>query len=311
MRQAFRPTRRRVVLGVILLLALLAAYPLTLATTAWNHLARVVALPATGLAATPGTNFLVVGSDGRTGLTAAQRQRLHTGLAVGQRTDTIMLLHVPTSGTPTLISLPRDSYVPIPGHSKNKINAAYAFGGATLLLGTVEGATGVHIDGYVETGMLGFADLVDAVGGVNICVKRAMNDQKSGLHVKQGCQDFDGTTALAYARDRYSDPLGDLGRVQRQRQVMSAIATKALAPSTLANPFAAFSAAAAGGKALAVDNDLSPALLAKFVLAMRDVAGGKGTSTTVPIATAALSTPAGLAVKWDTAKARALFASLA
>jgi anionic cell wall polymer biosynthesis LytR-Cps2A-Psr (LCP) family protein len=137
-----------------------------------------------------------------------------------------------------------------------------------------------------------------------------MNDQKSGLNVKKGCQNVDGPTALAYARARYSDPLGDLGRVQRQRQVMGAIAAKTLSPTTVLNPFLAFPGASAGGAALTVDQGMNPALLARFVLAMKSVAGGSGTSTTVPIATAALRTPNGLAVKWDTAKARALFASL-
>jgi LCP family protein required for cell wall assembly len=291
-------------------LVLVVAYPLLLAGTAWNQLNRVNALPASSTAGAGGTTFLVIGSDGRKGLTSADRQRLHTGTALGQRTDTIMMLHVPSSGNPTLISIPRDSYVSIPGHNKNKINAAFAFGGASLLVSTLEGATGVHIDGYIETGFVGFSDLVDALGGVNVCAKRAMNDQKAGLHIAKGCQNLDGPTALGYARARYSDPLGDLGRVQRQRQVMGAIAAKALAPTTVINPFLALPGASAGGAALTVDQGMSPGLLIRFVLAMKSVAGGNGTSTTVPIATAALRTPAGLAVKWDTAKARALFASL-
>ena len=104
-----------------------------------------------------------------------------------------MLLHVPDGGGPTvLVSIPRDSYVAIPGHGKNKINAAYAFGGPPLLVRTVEQATGLHVDSYVETGLGGYAQLVDALGGIDVCVKRALKDPKAHINVKAGCQTFDG-----------------------------------------------------------------------------------------------------------------------
>ena len=133
----------------------LLAYPLGLFAVAWTSLHRVDALGGSGrIADTPGRTFLVVGSDSRAALTPAERRRLGTGSTAGSRTDTIMLLHVPSDGGPTvLVSVPRDSYVPIPGHGSNKINAAYAFGGPQLLVRTVEQATGVHIDEYVETGL--------------------------------------------------------------------------------------------------------------------------------------------------------------
>ena len=170
-----------------------------------------------------------------------------------------MLLHVPDGGGPTvLVSIPRDSYVSIPGHGKNKINAAYAFGGPQLLVRTVEQATGLHVDSYVETGLGGYAQLVDAVGGIDVCVKRAIKDAKAHIDVKAGCQTFDGATALGYARARYSDPRGDLGRVERQRQVLAAIAGKTLSPSVVALPWRAFPAASAGAGALTVDRDMSP-----------------------------------------------------
>jgi LCP family protein required for cell wall assembly len=209
-----------------------------------------------------------------------------------------------------LVSLPRDSYVPIPGHGMNKINAAYAFGGAQLLVRTVEQATGLHVDSYVETGLGGYADLVDAVGGVEVCVKTAINDAKAHIDVPKGCQTFDGKTALGYARARYSDPKGDLGRVERQRQVLAAIAGKTLSPSVVVVPWRAFPAAAAGGGALTVDSGTSPVGLAQFVLAMRSVAGGGGRSLTVPVARTDLQTPDGVAVQWNTAQAKALFAAI-
>ncbi|HEX3004425.1 MAG TPA: LCP family protein, partial [Angustibacter sp.] len=147
--------RRRFPVKTVVLLVVLAiiAYPLALLAVAWTHLGRVDALPA-DTSATPGRTYLVVGSDSRKGLTKEQARALHTGGGdVGQRTDTIMLLHVPAGGGPTVImSIPRDSYVAIPGHGHNKINAAFAFGGPKLLAQTIEDATGVQIDDYAEIG---------------------------------------------------------------------------------------------------------------------------------------------------------------
>ncbi len=293
------------------LVLLLVVYPLALFVVAWSGLHRVAALPAGGPAATPGRTFLVVGSDSRADLTAAQRRALHTGAAGGQRTDTIMLLHVPDGGGPTvLVSIPRDSYVSIPGHGKNKINAAYAFGGPQLLVRTVEQATGLRVDSYVETGLGGYAQLVDAVGGIDVCVKRPIKDAKAHIDLKAGCQTFDGATALGYARARYSDPRGDLGRVERQRQVLAAIAGKTLSPSVLALPWRSFPAASTGAGALTVDEGMSPTGLLAFVQAMRAVAGGGGLSLTVPVANTALQTSAGEAVSWNTDQANTLFSAL-
>ncbi|HET9655041.1 MAG TPA: LCP family protein [Kineosporiaceae bacterium] len=293
--------------------AVLVVYPLALFAIAWNHLGKVAAMPSGARPAqTPGTTYLVVGSDSRAALTPQERARLGTGQVAGGRTDTLMLLHVPAGGGPTvLVSVPRDSYVSIPGHGKNKINAAYAFGGPQLLVQTVEQATGIRVDAYVETGLLGYADLVDAVGGVTVCVKSPIKDAKAHLDVPAGCQVFDGKAALGYARARYSDPRGDLGRVERQRQVLAAIAGRTLSPSVVLLPWRAFPAASAGGSALTVDDSIGPTDLVGFVLAMRDVAGGGGLSLTVPISNPNLTTPAGSAVQWDATRSRALFADLA
>jgi LCP family protein required for cell wall assembly len=302
-------SRRLLVAGVILLL--LIGYPLLVGVTAVTSLTRVAAFPSSGRPAeTPGRTYLVVGSDSRQDLTRAERDRLGTGQVAGQRTDTIMLLHIPAGGGPTvLVSVPRDSYVPIPGHGKNKINAAYALGGPQLLVQTVEQVTGLHVDDYVETGLGGYANLVDAIGGVRICVKRTMNDPKAHIDLKPGCQQMDGKTALGYARARYSDPRGDLGRVERQREVLAAIGSKTLSPSVLALPWRALPAARAGGRALTIDDGTSPLAVARFVLAMRNVSGGNGVSLTVPIS-GNLTTPAGDALQWNRPQALALFAAL-
>ena len=308
-RPARPPRRGRRTWLIALLVAVLIGYPLLLFTLAWTSLHKVDALGgADRVADTPGRTYLVVGSDSRADLSPAERRRLGTGGTTGQRTDTIMLLHVSASGGPSvLVSIPRDSYVPIPGHGRNKINAAYAFGGPQLLVRTVEGVSGVHIDGYVETGLGGYADLVDAIGGVRICAPRAMKDHDAHLDIAAGCQRMDGATALGYARARKSDPRGDLGRVERQRQVLAAIAGKTLSPAVLALPWRSIPAARAGGGALTVDQGTSPFDLSRFVLAMRAVAGGRDLSLTVPISNPNLATPAGDAVQWDRAKALRLF----
>lgn len=295
---------------------MLIGYPILLGITAWTSLNKIDALaPAHKIADTadtPGRTFLVVGSDSRADLSAAERKKLGTGSAAGQRTDTIMLLHVPSGGGPTvLISVPRDSYVPIPGHGRNKINSAYALGGAPLLVRTLEQATGVRIDEYVETGLGGFASIVDAIGGVRLCPVRNMKDKDAHINLKKGCQQMDGKTALGYARARHSDPRGDLGRVERQRETLAAIASKTLSPGTLIQPWRAFPAAKAGGGALTVDKGTSMIGLTKFVLAMRAVSGGNGLSLTVPISNPDFRTPSGAsAVQWDRTAALELFKDL-
>jgi LCP family protein required for cell wall assembly len=222
-----------------------------------------------------------------------------------------MLLHVPAGGGPTvLVSVPRDSYVSSPGRGKNKINAAYSVGGPALLVRTLEQATGIRIDEYVETGLGGFANIVDAVGGVRLCPKRNMNDKDAHINLKKGCQKMDGKTALGYARARHSDPRGDLGRVERQRETLAAIASKTLSPGTLLQPWRSFPAAKAGGGALTMDEGTSPLALTRFVLAMRAVSGGNGLSLTVPISNPDLRTDHGSAVQWDRAQALVLFRAL-
>ncbi|GII44506.1 hypothetical protein Psi02_09300 [Planotetraspora silvatica] len=257
-------------------------------------------------AATPGEDWLLVGSDSRAGLSAEQRKKLATGKAVGKRTDTMMLLHIPDSGQPTLVSLPRDSYVPIAGHGSDKLNAAYAFGGPKLLTKTVEQVTGIRIDHYMEIGFGGFVGIVDAVGGVNICVKQNIKDKKAGINLKKGCQDMDGGTALGFVRTRKTGAIPDFDRTQRQRQFFSAVVQKAASPGTLLNPFTSVPLALSAADSVAVDPDTGLFNLLSVGLAMK----GGPVTTAVPIGS--LPTINGAAVvKWDTAKAVRLFDALA
>jgi LCP family protein required for cell wall assembly len=292
------------------LLLVLVVYPVSVLAVAWLSLNRVDAV-GESTPGTPGRTYLVVGSDSREGLTAEQRNKLRTGKVGGGRTDTILLLHVPAGRGPSvLMSVPRDSYVDIPGHSKNKINAAYAFGGPRLLADTLEKATGVQIDDYVEIGLGGFAGMVDAIGGVQICPTFDMKDRDAGLDVRKGCQQADGATALGYARARHSDPRGDLGRVERQRELMAAIVTKATRPTTLVNPLRTYPLARRGAGALTVDDDTGPFALLRFLLGMRSTAGDKGVSLTVPVAGTGSRPGAGSVVLWDDDQAQRVFDAL-
>jgi LCP family protein required for cell wall assembly len=240
-----------------LLLVLWLVYLIAVPFFAWSKVSHVDAFPAGHRPAdTPGTNYLIVGSDSRKGLTPEQRKQLHTGNDAGQRTDTIMLLHV-GAGPDLLMSIPRDTSVPIPGHGTTKINAAFAYGGAPLLVRTVEDLTKIHIDHYVEIGFGGFVNVVDAVGGITICPTHAMNDKLANLHVEKGCQHADGRLALAYARSRHADPkLGDIARGGQQREVVNAVGHKALSPWTFLNPFRYWNLNMSAADSLTVDQDM-------------------------------------------------------
>ncbi len=252
----FRPRFRFRYLWI--LLALWLVYLVAVPFFAWSKVSKIDAFPSGSRPADQsGTNYLIVGSDSRKGLTAAQRKKLHTGNAAGQRTDTIMLLHT-GSGPSLLMSIPRDSNVPIPGHGTSKINAAFAWGGPKLLVKTVEQNTGIHVDHYVEIGFGGLVNVVDAVGGVTICPTHTMNDKLANLHVKKGCQHADGTVALAYARSRHADPqLGDIARGGQQREVIAAIGHKAFSPWTFLNPFRYWHLNMSAADSVQVDQDLS------------------------------------------------------
>ncbi|GGM50333.1 LytTR family transcriptional regulator [Longimycelium tulufanense] len=309
-RGPYRPRRKRRVgrvIGVLFLVLLVAL------VGGWIYLdtslQRVSALgdDANRPAAGKGTNWLLVGSDSREGLSAADRAKLATGDAEGRRTDTMMLLHIPSgSGPATLVSLPRDSFVPIPGNDRNKLNASYAFGGPKLLVQTVENVTGLRIDHYAEIGFGGFRDMVDAVGGVEMCPKEAINDPKAGLNLQPGCQKLNGAQALGYVRTR-ATPRADLDRVERQRELLSALMAKAGSAGTIFNPFRSIPLMASAPDALTVDDGDHLHNLALMGWAM----SGDLVTTTVPIGSMGNQGPVGSVVNWDRAKASRLFEALA
>jgi LCP family protein required for cell wall assembly len=257
---------------------------------------------------TPGTNWLIVGSDSREGLTKEDRRRLRTGSAQGKRTDSIMLLHYGDGGT-TLLSIPRDSYVPIPGKGSNKINAAYAIGGPELLVRTVEQATGIRVDHFAEIGFGGFVGVVDAVGGVDICVDEPIKDPKAGLDLEAGCQELDGGQALGYVRTRkYAN--GDLERIKNQRKFFAALIDRATSPGTLLNPFRSVPLAWNSTGNFTVDEGDSLYDLARMMWAMRSLSGGEGKTLSVPFGGFGSSAAAGSYVVWHKEKSEKLFAAL-
>ena len=303
-----------------IVLAYLGFY-LVLGFHAAASLDKIPASSNVALADTAGTNWLLVGSDSREGLTKAERKELHTGKDEGsQRTDTIMVIHIDDSGKPTLVSLPRDSYITIPAHialdgssvedRKNKINTAYGKGGAPLLVETVERNTGLHIDHYMEVGFKGIRDITDAVGGVNMCVPADVTDENSGLNLLAGCQELDGKNALAYVRMRYADPKGDLGRIERQQQYLSSVMKKVATPAVLLNPISMWKLVDAGTGSVNVGDGDSVTDISSLARAMRALSNGNGTLTTVPVSETDANTAAGSSVIWDDAAARELFVSL-
>jgi LCP family protein required for cell wall assembly len=276
-----------------------------------SSLNRVAALtdysgrPAQGA----GTNWLIVGSDSRQGLTDAQAAQLHTGDASsvsGGRTDSIMVVHLPDNSTkPTMVSLLRDSRVSIPGHGKNKINAAYAFGGAPLLVRTVEEATGLRIDHYAEIGLGGFASVVDDVGGVTMCLPQADKDAYAGIDLPAGCQKLNGANALGYVRSRHAFATSDYARTDHQRQFLGALASTIASPGTLLNPFDVFPMIFDLPKALTLDNGDHLQNLIGLGWSLRGISSGGVVTTAVPI-----SGSSGSDLIWSSTKAPELFHDL-
>ena len=260
-------------------------------------------------AVSAGTNWLIAGSDSRQGLTRRQERKLATGPlsdAEGERSDTILILHIPSGGgKPVLVSIPRDSYVPIPGHGESKINAAFDLGGPKLLAETIQQVTGLYINHYMGIGFGGFVSVVNAVGGVRMCLPGPMVDPKAGLNLKAGCQTLNGDQALGYVRTR-NFALSDLQREQDQRLFIKALLSKMTSPSVLLNPFAIIPAATGSANTLTVSQGTSVYDLMHVAFALRNPE-----TTTVPLANLDFQTPNdGVAVQWDQSRALKMFNDL-
>jgi LCP family protein required for cell wall assembly len=244
-------------------------------------------------------NYLVVGSDTREGLTKQQMRELRVGstaTAAGGRSDTMLIIHLSKSRDRAyIISLPRDSLVVIPSHvsssdkktiipdRQGKLNSAFSYGGAPLLIETVERATLIKIDHYVEVSFAGFAGIVDALGGIEVCTKVDIDDPKSHLVLSAGVHTLDGIEALKYVRTRDFDGRGDIGRMQRQQQFMSAVLNKATSSGTLLNPFKVKNFINASLASVKLDSGLAPDDLLTLAKQLKNLSSGNVRTLTVPL----------------------------
>jgi LCP family protein required for cell wall assembly len=273
---------------------------------------------------TSAMNLLLVGSDNRAGLTKAQIRELWVGgteVAAGSRSDTMLLVHISKArDSAVVISLPRDSLVTIPEHvsssdstkivpaRQNKLNAAFSFGGAPLLIETLEGETGLRIDHYIEINFLGFKNIIDALGGIDVCVKKDIDDSKSNLQLSAGLQTLDGIQALKYVRTRHFDGLGDIGRMKRQQEFMSAVLRKATSTGTLLNPIKLVNFFNAAIKTVTTDNEFDKNDLLTLGKQLKNLSADKVRTLTVPLSTAnGRAAGVGSVVIWDKVLAPDLF----
>jgi LCP family protein required for cell wall assembly len=260
-------------------------------------------------------NYLVVGSDSREGLTRAQTRKLKVGttaVAAGGRSDTMFLIHISKSrDSAFIISLPRDTLVQVPAHISQdgttdiperpgKLNASFAFGGAPLLIQTIEKMTNLKIDHYVEINFAGFTGVVDALGGVEVCSKVPINDPKSHLILSAGTHTLDGLEALKYVRTRDFDGRGDIGRMERQQQFISAVLRKATSTGVLLNPIKLANFYNATISTVKMDEGLDKNDLLTLAKQMRNLSSGNIRTLTVPIANPNGRHPeVGSVVIWD------------
>ena len=256
-----RKRRHPILTTLCLILVLVLAWGAFLMWDANTNMGRVSAL--SGAADTPGTTYLLAGSDSRAD------GAVQDGFNESERADSIMLVNVAPNGQKVALYIPRDTYAEIPGVGWDKINASYAYGGPQLLVETVEKLTGLTVDHFVQIGMGAVPDMVDAVGGVELCYDNDADDQYSGLKWSAGCHTVDGKTALQFSRMRYQDPEGDIGRTKRQRQVISKVISAAASPSTLVNPAKTLRVERAGSKSFTIDEDSSVVTVASLVWALR------------------------------------------
>lgn len=285
-----RSRGRKVLIGVlvaVLVLILAAAAALyALTESIGNNVTRLpdsfAGIPEdTRPAATAATTFLLVGTDSRSDEPTTGTDAAAGADAGSQRSDVIMLARVAEDGsTASVTSLPRDSWVDIPGRGKNKINAAYAFGGAPLLIQTVENLTGVRVDHFGVIDFAGFQAMVDSVGGIDVRVARATSN--IGVDFHEGLNHLDGAQALAYVRQRYDLPAGDLDRAKRQQNAIKALLTKA--SGSMSDPVGLYDLVDTTSKTVSVDDTLSNGGLRDLALQWRNLRASGVTFTNAPVA---------------------------
>ena len=259
---------------------------------------RTDAIPTSGNDGTAeAMNLLLVGNDSRASLTEEQLAEFNAGVDSGSNTDTMILVHVPSDGSEaSFVSFPRDSYVKIPGHGWDKLNAAYAYGyagtpkgapererqagGARLLVQTISQLTGLQIDHYAEVDLLGFFDLTSVVGGVEVNLCEPVDDRRwSGAVFPAGVQTISGADALRFVRQRHGLPRGDFDRIVRQQVFIAGVLRKMLSEDVLLDLGKQRELVTAASKSLTVDRDLN---LLQLAQQMQSITAGKIEFQTVP-----------------------------
>ncbi|MDQ3991877.1 MAG: LCP family protein [Actinomycetota bacterium] len=222
-------------------------------------------------------NVIIVGSDTREGLSDEEKEV--AGTVEGRRSDTLILLHLdPRREKAVMLHFPRDLLVDIPGHGENRINTAYNEGGGELVIRTIRRLTRIPLDHYVEVDFVGFRKLVDALGGVRICVDRRLVDRLAFLDLPAGCHRMDGNTALAFVRARHveGDNIPDFARIARQQQFIRAVLNEIVA---LRNPIRIPGVVMAAFRAFTTDTQLSTQNMVQLSRELARMAGQDPTET--------------------------------
>ncbi|MFG2874670.1 LCP family protein [Streptomyces sp. NPDC048337] len=264
-----------------------------------------------------GTNILLVGIDSRAGLSREEINRLHVGGKGCNCTDVMMLVHLSADARrASVVSIPRDSYTEYAphGHPRHlgKINGAFADGGGPLTVRTVEQATGLHVDHYLQTDFSGFESTVNRLGGAKVCTDRTLTDENSGLDLAPGTHQLDGRVALRYARARHVAPYsGDLGRVRRQQRLVVEMLSRLTAEKAFAGPSAALHTARTVLQSVTTDKNTHLGDLVRIGLILGRLSARQTEFMTVPISDFDHRVPnVGSTLVWEKDRSRALWDAL-
>jgi LCP family protein required for cell wall assembly len=237
-------------------------------------------------AAATSLNVLVMGTDRRSEeQTTGSAATAEEWVPGAQRTDTIMVLHINAArDEATVISIPRDSWVDVPGHGPNKINAAFSLAGPSLAVETVENLTGIRIDHLAVIDWEGYRSLIDSVGGINITVPRTVEDPHNDVVWTKGKHHLNGAQALTYARQRYGLAMGDIDRVKRQQAVLRSLMRSSLSTLGSADPTGIYDLLDTLTENISVDDEWEFSDMRSLVLDLRGMKTEDVTFVTAPVA---------------------------
>jgi LCP family protein required for cell wall assembly len=267
---------------------------------------RPTADPAAGKA----MNILLVGSDSRGSASTGSEAKTDFEAQRGNRTDTMMIMHIPADRSAIrAVSVPRDSWVPIPGHGEAKINAAFSWGGPKLLVAAVENLTKIRIDHYVAVDFDGFKAMVDSLGGVDITLKEATHDPQQHVSFAAGVNHLDGKRALQFVRQRHGLARGDFDRVVHQQMLLAAVAGKVMDQGVLEHPLRTKSLLDAMTRTMTVDDGFSFGDMTSLASGLRNVRKADLDFRTVPTTGTGWRERQSV-VLLDTARDKELFAAI-